>query len=490
MTLKVYNTLGRCKQELEPITPGRIRMYVCGPTVYDSCHIGHARSVVVFDVIYRYLKARGCDVYYVRNFTDVDDKIINRANELGISCEDLAGRYIDEFHTDMTSLNVQSPDLEPLATEHISQIIGIVRLLMEKGYAYQAGGDVFFAVHKWPEYGKLSGRRLEDMEAGARVDVDPRKQSPFDFVLWKASKPGEPAWDSPWGRGRPGWHIECSAMSAQYLGDTFDIHGGGKDLIFPHHENEIAQSEAAFGKTFARYWIHNGFININQEKMSKSTGNFLTIKDIVKMWHPEALRLFLISSHYRSPLDYTEQAMVEASASLDKIYSLLERVASGFDQWPPVIPGKQEQIPADSATGLWQRFCEAMDDDFNTARGMGLLFEAVRDLNRQIDAKATAAACRSPEGFARINDMLRIGQTLGIMAESPEQYFQQRKQAVLESRRIDPEWIQARIRERVDARKSRDFARADQIRDELKACNIILEDRPEGTIWKHGDGKT
>ncbi|MFW6284660.1 MAG: cysteine--tRNA ligase, partial [Desulfosalsimonas sp.] len=309
------------------MTPGKIRMYVCGPTVYDSCHIGHARSIVVFDVIYRYLRARGYDVYYVRNFTDVDDKIIQRANDLGISSEELAGRYIDEFHADMAALNMAPPDLEPLATGHISQIIGIVERLIEKGYAYQVDGDVYFAVKKWPEYGKLSGRKLEDMEAGARVDVDPRKQSPFDFVLWKSSKPGEPAWDSPWGKGRPGWHIECSAMSAEYLGQTFDIHGGGKDLIFPHHENEIAQSEAAFDKPFARYWIHNGFININQEKMSKFLGNFLMIKDIVKAWHPEVLRLFLVSSHYRSPIDYTEQAMAEAAASLDKIYGLLERVA-------------------------------------------------------------------------------------------------------------------------------------------------------------------
>jgi cysteinyl-tRNA synthetase len=372
MTIKVYNTLGRCKQPLDPMTPGKIRMYVCGPTVYDSCHIGHARSIVVFDVIYRYLKARGYDVYYVRNFTDVDDKIIQRANDLGISSTELAGRCIDEFHADMESLNMQPPDLEPLATDHISQIITIVRILIEKGNAYPVDGDVYFAVEKWPEYGKLSGRKLEDMEAGARVDVDPRKHSPFDFVLWKASKPGEPAWDSPWGKGRPGWHIECSAMSAEYLGQSFDIHGGGKDLIFPHHENEIAQSEAAFGKPFARYWIHNGFININQEKMSKSLGNFLMIKDIVRAWHPEVLRLFLVSNHYRSPIDYMEQAMAEAAASLDKIYGLLERVAPVFDAWPP-------QVSGDSGTELWQRFCEAMDDDFNTARGMGLLFKRLPD---------------------------------------------------------------------------------------------------------------
>ncbi len=490
MTIKVYNTLGRCKQELVPLRPGRIRMYVCGPTVYDSCHIGHARSVVVFDVIYRYLKARGYDVYYVRNFTDVDDKIINRANELGISCEALAGQYIDEFHVDMKAINMRPPDMEPLATGHISQIIEIVGLLIEKGYAYEAQGDVFFSVQKWPEYGKLSGRRLEDMEAGARVEVDHRKHSPFDFVLWKASKPGEPAWESPWGKGRPGWHIECSAMSAQYLGETFDIHGGGKDLIFPHHENEIAQSEAAFGKTSASYWIHNGFININQEKMSKSLGNFLMIKDIVKKWHPEALRLFIVSSHYRSPLDYTRQAMAEASASLDKIYGLLERVAHVFDHWPPETEDSGDHEKSDSGTDLWQRFCDAMDDDFNTARAMGLLFEAVRSLNRQIDEQGAGSACLSPGGRARIADMLRIGDVLGLMEDSPARYFQMRKQAVLDSQEIDPEWIEEKIRQRKDARKAKDFALADQIRDELQALHITLEDRPEGTIWKHGDGKT
>ncbi|MCF8037444.1 MAG: cysteine--tRNA ligase [Desulfobacteraceae bacterium] len=489
MSINVYNTLERRKEPLEPAEPGKIRMYVCGPTVYDSCHIGHARSVVVFDVIYRYLLARGYDVFYVRNFTDIDDKIINRANELGMTCEELAEKYIQEFHADMGSLSMRAPDLEPLATRHISQIIRIVKILEEKGYAYAVDGDVFFAVEKWPDYGKLSGRRLADMEAGARVDVDARKQSPFDFVLWKASKPGEPAWDSPWGRGRPGWHIECSAMSAQYLGETFDIHGGGKDLIFPHHENEIAQSEAAFGKPFARYWVHNGFININQEKMSKSLGNFLMIKDLVRTWHPEALRLFLLSNHYRSPLDYTEQAMREAASGLDKLYGFLDRIVGCFDAWPP----EPVSYPAESAQSggqIWQRFCEAMDDDFNTARGIGVLFEAVRSLNREIDRQGADAVACQPAQFSRIMDIMGIGRVLGIMAEAPEQYFARQKQAVLASQDIDEEWIQEKIHERAEARKAKDFARADRIRDELKGHNIILEDRPEGTIWKHGYGKT
>lgn len=488
MTIKIYNTLSRQKEPLEPVTPGKIRMYVCGPTVYDSCHIGHARSVVVFDVIYRYLKARGYDVFYVRNFTDIDDKIINRAKALGVSPGDLARKYIDEFHADMASLNMRPPDLEPLATRHISQIIRIVKILEEKGYAYCAGGDVFFSVDRWPQYGKLSGRRLKDMEAGARVEVDARKQNPFDFVLWKASKPGEPAWNSPWGKGRPGWHIECSAMSAEYLGETFDIHGGGKDLIFPHHENEIAQSEAAFGKPFVRYWVHNGFININQEKMSKSLGNFLMVKEIVKTWHPEALRLFLLANHYRSPLDYTEQAMREAATGLDKIYGLLGRIAGCLDRWPPE-PAARASRPGAPAGALWDRFCDAMDDDFNTARGIGILFEAVRELNRKADDLGAGAVTADERFFAQILDVLKIGDMLGIMAEHPVQYFERRRQAVLESEGIDPGWIEKKIQERAEARKKKDFARADAIRDELRACNIVLEDRPEGTTWKHGDGK-
>ncbi|MFW5958050.1 MAG: cysteine--tRNA ligase [Desulfosalsimonas sp.] len=486
MTIKVYNTLTRQKETLEPLTPGKIRMYVCGPTVYDSCHIGHARSVVVFDVIYSYLKARGYDVFYVRNFTDIDDKIINRADTLDMSPEAVAKKYIKEFHEDMAALNMCPPDREPLATANISQIIRIVKILEEKGFAYRRDGDVFFSVEKWPDYGKLSGRKPEDMEAGARVEVDRRKENPFDFVLWKASKPGEPAWDSPWGRGRPGWHIECSAMSAKYLGETFDIHGGGKDLIFPHHENEIAQSEAAFDKPFARYWIHNGFININHEKMSKSLGNFLVIKEIVRTWHPEVLRLFLLSNHYRSPLDYTEQVMHEASSGLDKIYGPLLRIEEHIGKWPPEF---EKHGINNSGGDMWNRFCDAMDDDFNTARGIGIMFEAVRILNRAMDEKGLSEVMRDPRETGRIADLLRIGRVLGIMVEDPHSYFEKQKEAVLEAGGIDRDWIEGKIRERAEARKAKDFARADAIRDELSRYNIVLEDRQDGTIWKHGDGK-
>jgi len=321
MTIRIYNSLGRQKELFEPITSGRVNIYVCGPTAYDSCHIGHARSVVVFDVIVRYLREKGFKVVYVRNFTDVDDKIINRANQLGIECSELAEKYIEEFYEDMDALYVKRADHEPRATQFIDHMIHVIRRLMEKGIAYQIDGDVYFAVEKFPAYGKLSGRRLDDMEAGARVDIDEKKHNPFDFALWKASKPEEPAWDSPWGKGRPGWHIECSAMSSEFLGQSFDIHGGGKDLIFPHHENEIAQSEAAFEKPFAKYWVHNGFVNINQEKMSKSRGNFLMIKDVRKRFHPEAIRVFLLSKHYRSPVDFSEKALDEAGSSLDKTLS-------------------------------------------------------------------------------------------------------------------------------------------------------------------------
>ncbi|MGD9230284.1 MAG: cysteine--tRNA ligase, partial [Desulfobacterales bacterium] len=376
MALRVFNTLGGKKERFEPLKPGRVRMYVCGPTVYDDCHIGHARSVVVFDVIARYLKAKGYDVTYVRNFTDVDDKIIDKANQLGMDWKAVAEKYITEFYRDMDALNVERATIEPKATEHINQILKFVEKLIQKGFAYRINGDVYYSVEKFKEYGKLSGRRLEDMEAGARVDIDERKRNPFDFVLWKSSKPGEPAWESPWGMGRPGWHIECSAMSNEYLGETFDIHGGGKDLCFPHHENEIAQSESVSEKLFVKYWIHNGFVNINHEKMSKSLGNFLMIKDVLKKYHPETVRLFLLSNHYRSPIDFTDQALDEARKGLDKMYALLLRVDN--------IMGVESTQDIKSGD-FWQQFCEAMDDDFNSARGIGIIFDMVRKVNRMLD---------------------------------------------------------------------------------------------------------
>ena len=476
--LKIYNTLKKKKETFKPINPGKVGIYVCGPTVYDACHIGHARCVVVFDVIVRYLKAIGYEVTYVRNFTDVDDKIIKRAGELGISTQELSERYIREFYEDMDALKVERATIEPAATDHIGEIIGVVEHLISRGHAYEAGGDVFFAVETFKDYGILSGRRLEDMQAGARVDVDEKKRNPFDFVLWKGAKPGEPVWDSPWGKGRPGWHIECSAMSSHFLGRHFDIHGGGKDLIFPHHENEIAQSEGAFGERFVNVWIHNGFVNINQEKMSKSLGNFLMIKDILKEYHPEAVRLFLLSNHYRSPVDFTHQAMVEADAGLEKIYALLHRIDEYLARCEP---GDDEQ-----GTGaLWESFCKAMDDDFNTARGVGLVFETVRQMNRLMD---DIGGKPGQEDQARListrADLMRMGGVLGILTEVPSQFFEQRQADVLERKGIDIALVERLIAERVRAREQKDWAAADRIRDELSAMGILIEDRAEGTTWK------
>ncbi len=474
MSLRVFNTLGGKKEPFEPLEPGKVRMYVCGPTVYDSCHIGHARSVVVFDVIARYLKAKGFDVTHVRNFTDVDDKIIIKANQLGIDSKTVAEKYIREFYEDMDALNVERATIEPKATEHINQIIQFVEKLIQKDFAYRINGDVYYSVEKFKKYGKLSGRRLEDMEAGARVDIDERKRNPFDFVLWKSAKPGEPAWESPWGKGRPGWHIECSAMSSEYLGETFDIHGGGKDLCFPHHENEIAQSESISGKPFVKYWIHNGFVNINQEKMSKSLGNFLMIKDVLKTYHPEAVRLFLLSNHYRSPIDFTEKAMNEAFSGLDKIYALVERAEK------KIGPIQDKEIESGDC---WRRFCEAMDDDFNSARGIGVIFETVRSINRFLDQDIISGEIKKSIQSDR-SDILRIGSVLGILTEQPKVYFEKKQARVLEQKSIDPDIIDKIVKKRDAARKAKDWKEADKIRKQLDDMNIILEDRPEGTIWK------
>ena len=479
MPIRIYNTLSKRKENFEPIRPGKVAMYVCGPTVYDSCHIGHARSAVVFDVIGRYLESHGFEVTYVRNFTDVDDKIIRRARELNTDCKSISEKYIMEFYEDMDSLYVRRATIEPRATEHIDAILRIIVTLMEKQVAYEIDGDVYFSVEAFKGYGKLSGRRLEDMEAGARVDVDIRKKNPFDFALWKAAKPGEPSWDSPWGKGRPGWHIECSGMSSQYLGETFDIHGGGKDLIFPHHENEIAQSEAAFGVQFVRYWAHNGFVNINHEKMSKSLGNFLLIRDILKTYHPEAVRLFLLSNHYRSPVDFTEQAMIEAETALEKIYGAMGRM----DDVIASVPSRENGQGGE----FWNRFHEAMDDDFNSAQGIGILFELIRTVNRTLDENA-AELSSAKAAFIRsaYSDLSRMGRVLGILNLSPRSYFEQKKERGLGNTSVDPLWIEQMISERADARNNKNWKRADEIRDELIKKNILLEDRSGETIWKIG----
>ncbi len=477
MALRIFNTLNSKKELFEPLEAGKVRMYVCGPTVYDACHIGHARSVVVFDVIARYLKEKGYDVTYIRNFTDVDDKIIQKANQLGIDSTAVAERFIEEFYQDMDALNVQRATIEPKATDHIAQIVEFIEKLILKGFAYPINGDVYYSVEKFKRYGKLSGRKLEDMEAGARIDIDERKQNPFDFALWKSAKPGEPAWDSPWGQGRPGWHIECSAMSREYLGETFDIHGGGKDLCFPHHENEIAQSESLSGKPFVRYWVHNGFVNINQEKMSKSLGNFLMIKDVLKSYHPETVRLFLLSNHYRSPIDFTDKAMDESSKGLDKIYALLERVEKKVG---PIF------LVQDVDPGIcWKHFCDAMDDDFNSARSIGIIFDTVRSLNRLLDQHENNLSSEVKQTLqSGLADIRRTGEILGMFLEHPTQYFDNKQNQVLEQKSIDHAVVAEMVEQREAARKSKNWEMADQIRKELVDMGISLEDRAEGPVWK------
>jgi len=478
--LRVYNTLTDGKEPFRPIRDGEVKMYACGVTVYDHSHIGHARGAVVFDMIRRYLAYRGFSVTYVRNFTDVDDKIIRRANEEGVDSEVIAKRYIEEYQKDMAALGVERADIEPRATEHIAEIIDLVQRLVDKGHAYEAGGDVLFEVATLPDYGKLSKRKLDELQAGARVEVDEKKKSPLDFVLWKGSKEGEPAWESPWGAGRPGWHIECSAMSRAHLGDSIDIHGGGKDLIFPHHENEIAQSEAATGKPFVRYWLHNGFVNIDQEKMSKSLGNFFTIKEVLEKFDPEAVRLFLLTTHYRSPIDFSDRNIHDADRARRRVYNLLQTVDRLLAENPAA--GEERRAPAEveaAVESMLARFEEAMDDDFNTAKALGNLFEVVRILNGAVqDLPAGEAAALIPLLRRFRENIDRIGTVLGLFRESPPSVL--KGEADASSREIE-----TMIEARLAARKRKDWAEADRLRDELAARGVRLKDRPDGTTdWE------
>lgn len=479
MPLHFYNTLTSKEEAFVPLTPGKVRMYVCGVTVYDRSHIGHARALVTFDVIYRYLKFLGYDVTFVRNFTDIDDKIINRANERGISAQELSELYIREFNEDVVALRCVPPTYEPRATQHIPEMIAIIQELATKGLAYAADGDVYFAVDKFPGYGKLSHRRLEDMMAGARVEIDERKHHPMDFALWKGSKPGEPTWESPWGPGRPGWHIECSAMSSKYLGQPFDIHGGGSDLIFPHHENELAQSEGAKECEFARYWLHNGMVTVEQEKMSKSLGNFLTISEALTKTTPEALRLVLLSTHYRMPLDFSEQKVEEAEKGLTRIYETLARVDAVL---PAQAPGQMSE-GSFASSSLLARFRDAMDDDCNTARALGVVFDSIRDLNRTLDVGQTSEIPLIRKGLAA------IGAVLGLMNEVPARFLEAQKQRGLAQTHLTPEAIEQLIAERAAARKAKDFKRSDAIRDQLSEHGVILKDSPTGTTWTIESGR-
>ncbi|MBN1571925.1 MAG: cysteine--tRNA ligase [Deltaproteobacteria bacterium] len=485
MTIRVHNTLSGKKEEFTPLEGKKVRMYVCGITAYDLSHLGHARAAVVFDVIYRYFKTRGYEVTYVRNFTDIDDKIIKRANELGISTAELSEKYIDEYHDDMDALGLLRPDFEPKATENIDNMISMIEKLFENGYAYKAGDDVLYSVKKFNGYGKLSGKNIDDLRSGARVCVDEKKEDPLDFVLWKGKKPGEPFWRSPWGDGRPGWHIECSAMSGAILGETIDIHGGGRDLVFPHHENEIAQSEAANKKPFVNYWIHNGFVNIDQEKMSKSLGNFFTIRDIREKYHPEVVRLFLLTNHYRSPIDFTEKNLRDAEEAVRRLYDTLGRLiesAKGDGKADSDDGNRKELLNA--AADFTAGFTEAMDDDFNTAMALGKLFDFVHAVNRFLDRPGDLSAEdieALKEAQRRIEEATSV---FGILQKDPNVYFEEIKSLKLSETEIDPLEIERLIAERTEARANKDFAAADRIRDDLAEMGVILEDSPSGTMWK------
>ncbi len=454
--LTLHNTLTRKKEPFVPITPGQVRMYVCGMTVYDFCHLGHARVLVVFDMISRWLRASGYDVEYVRNVTDIDDKIIKRAHENGEAFTALTQRFIDAMHEDGAALGVLPPDHEPRATEYVGKMLTMIQTLIDRDHAYAAGnGDVYYAVGSFPTYGQLSGKTLDDLRAGERVEIDPYKRDPMDFVLWKAAKPGEPSWPSPWGEGRPGWHIECSAMGSDLLGAHFDIHGGGQDLQFPHHENEIAQSEGAHGCKFVNYWLHNGFVRVDDEKMSKSLGNFFTIREVLKKYDAEVVRFFILRAHYRSPLNYSDQHLDDAKAALNRLYTALRGVeASAIDiDWSTPAPA---------------RFKAAMDDDFNTPEALAVLFDLAAELNKSRDP-------------AQAGLLKALGGVLGLLRRDPESYLQAGPAG---DDGYTPARIQALIDERLAARKAKDFKRSDAIRDELKAAGIALEDGPQGTTWR------
>ena len=460
--MQIYNTMTRKKEELVTLVPGEVSMYVCGPTVYNFFHIGNARPFVVFDTLRRYLEYRGYKVKFIQNFTDIDDKLIRKANEEGITVPEVAERYIKEYYTDADALSVERATCNPRATEHIPQIIALVETLIQKGHAYPAeNGDVYFSVRSFPGYGKLSGQSIEDLESGARIDPTDVKRDPLDFALWKGAKPGEPAWDCPWGKGRPGWHIECSAMSMELLGPTFDIHAGGQDLVFPHHENEIAQSEAATGKPFARYWMHNGYINVNNQKMSKSLGNFLLVREIGKEFDLEAVRLFLLGAHYRNPVNFSRDLVEQSNAGLIRIRTARERLAEAKEG--PATDAEAAFIASlDEYKG---KFCEAMDDDLNTADAIGVLFDYARAVNTFVSEPRSKEAL--DKAAVLFDDITRV---LGILQHQKEDEFPAEALALLEERAV--------------VRKAKDWARADAIRDELKAMGFAVEDSKDGAKLK------
>ncbi|HIT89104.1 MAG TPA: cysteine--tRNA ligase [Candidatus Merdenecus merdavium] len=466
--MKVYNTLSKQKEEFVPLEPGKVKMYVCGPTVYNYIHIGNARPMIVFDTVRRYLEYKGYEVNYVSNFTDVDDKIIAKALEEGVSAQEISSRYIEECKKDMAALNVMPATKHPLATEEIDGMVGMIKELIEKGYAYDVNGTVYFRTKKFDEYGKLSHKNLEDLQSGNRslqVSGLEDKEDPLDFVLWKPKKEGEPSWESPWSAGRPGWHIECSEMSRKYLGEEIDIHAGGEDLVFPHHENEIAQSEACNGKNFAKYWLHNAFLNINNRKMSKSSGNFFTVRDIEEKYEPRVLRFFMLNAHYRSPLNFSEDLMDSAKASLLRIVTAVDNLKFLINKADIVEMTEQEQKEYEETTEYVKKFEESMEDDFNTADAIAAIFELVKFSNRTVGEGTSKAYLQ-----ALLNRILSLSSILGIEVEGEEE--------MLDSH------IEKLIEDRQNARKNKDFALADQIRDGLLEKGIILEDTREGVKWK------
>lgn len=478
--LQIYNTLKRKKEEFHPRVAGQVSLYVCGVTVYDYCHLGHARSLIVFDMIYRYFLYKGYAVTFVRNFTDIDDKIIQRSNEKNISWQQLTAEFIQAFHEDTAALGLKLPTHEPKATNHIQEMIDFIYQLEKLGFAYVSGRDVFFSVRKFKNYGKLSGKNIDDLEAGARVDVMDSKQDPLDFVLWKGSKPDEPFWESPWGQGRPGWHIECSAMSLKYLQSGFDIHGGGRDLIFPHHENEIAQSEACTHQEFARYWVHNGFVNINKEKMSKSLNNFLTIRDLLKIYPAEAVRLFVLSSHYRSPLDYTEQNIQNAVLGLKRFYQTKKRLMDFLNQPHDfsILPEVEDKI-----IQFKNEVGEALEDDFNTAKIVGAVFELIRFWNKSLDEQVFTAKSQVYQFLDFINN--DVAAVLGIFGGDAQEVLAQMNQMVLNVSEIAEEEILDLISKRQQAKKNKDYKLADEIRQALQAKGVKLKDSADGlTTWE------
>ena len=463
--IKVYNTLNKKKEEFIPLTPGEVKMYVCGPTVYNYFHIGNGRTFIAFDTIRRYLEYRGYKVTFIQNFTDIDDKMINKANEEGCTVKELGDRYISEYYKDADALNIERASTNPRATEYITEIIDFVKELIDKGYAYEVNGDVYFSTKKFKDYGKLSGQNIEDLQSGARIKVDERKNDPLDFAVWKSQKPGEPAWESPWGMGRPGWHIECSCMAKKLLGETIDIHAGGADLAFPHHENEVAQSESLTGKKFANYWMHSAFVNVNNQKMSKSLSNFFTAREILEKYDVDVIRFLMLSAHYRQPVNFSMELLDSAKASVERLYNCVSNIENLLEETTADTMTEAEAEFLKSLNKHKEKYIEKMDDDFNTADAITAMFDLAKDINSNLNAESSKEVLNGALSLIR-----ELGAPLGIIQKSTKVSLEDE--------------VEELIRQRQEARKNRDFAMADKIRDDLKARGIVLEDTPQGVRWK------